>query len=421
MAAAASYGPAPCLPERVLGGGTDTPSIHSSTGTLSPDDSPCVAPVAMPLPDSALLDSMVDDLRRVLSDQSNLWPISEIPAPPRPCSRSSRVVQRWSSALAVWEVAERCRRALNDLKGTLSDSSLGDSSYVARHVVAGRVRRTLGVTSTMHEVHLRLLRRAQFLVRARRSGTGVAWEAELCKHASSAYERDPTERYVPFDASLVSEPDPKHPAIPLLSVLPADLASLYADRDRLVPDLDEKTELLRSLNRQFNRVLGPTVEYHKYLARPDVRCLWELRPATEAVATCSLATVPKRSGDALRKITMVCPFNDVALDVSSLLGRDPAYGLLGAAALSQLHTSSSSVYTAAIDETNAFTFLEVPASWWPFQSGPRVRARDLPQDWVRGRWPGSTWLRPQYRRLAMGFTHAVFLLMAVNFAAVDIG
>ena len=35
-----------------------------------------------------------------------------------------------------------------------------------------------------------------------------------------------------------------------------------------------------------------------------------------------------------------------------------------------------------------------------------VYADELPADWVGGRWSGRTPLRPQYKRLPMGSTHA---------------
>ena len=47
-------------------------------------------------------------------------------------------------------------------------------------------------------------------------------------------------------------------------------------------------------------------------------------------------------------------------------------------------------------------------------AGPTVRAGDLPEQWVRGRWPPSAKLRPQYRRLGMGRTHAVYVLCSIN-------
>ena len=125
-----------------------------------------------------------------------------------------------------------------------------------------------------------------------------------------------------------------------------------------------------------------------------------MAPAEDALATCTVAAVPKRSSDQLRKILMVVPFNEVLQDVPSMLGREPEYGLLAGGAFERLRCDGRLCW-ACLDEANAFTPVQVPADWWPFQAGPRIPARDLPEAWVRGRWAPSRWLRPQYRRRAM--------------------
>ena len=38
----------------------------------------------------------------------------------------------------------------------------------------------------------------------------------------------------------------------------------------------------------------------------------------------------------------------------------------------------------------------------------------MPLEWTRGRFDPSEWIRPQYRRLAMGFVHAVAILLTIN-------
>jgi hypothetical protein len=86
--------------------------------------------------------------------------------------------------------------------------------------------------------------------------------------------------------------------------------------------------LAQGRSRAFCKVLGARSEYHAYLARPEVWDLWELAPAEDALATCSVAAVTKRSSDQLRKILMVVPFNEVLQDVPSMLGREPEDGLL---------------------------------------------------------------------------------------------
>ena len=64
--------------------------------------------------------------------------------------------------------------------------------------------------------------------------------------------------------------------------------------------------------------------------------------------------------------------------------------------------------TSSADLSNAFTHVVVPDCFRRYQAGPKVRVSDLPLDWVSGRWRRKEWVRPVYKRLAMGFSHAVF-------------
>ena len=156
-----------------------------------------------------------------------------------------------------------------------------------------------------------------------------------------------------------------------------------------------------------------------YLRRPGVRSLWVLAPEEDAVCTMAIAAVEKSSGDALRKINMSVPFNTVACTVDELMGYPVDYGLVGGTALCQCMACDDSLDVAAMDESNAFTYIETPRRWWPMMAGPRIRAGDLPRSWTRGRWAASRWLRPQYRRLGMGHTHSGFILMQINLGAIE--
>ena len=117
-----------------------------------------------------------------------------------------------------------------------------------------------------------------------------------------------------------------------------------------------------------------------------------MRPAEEALATFTIAAVPKRASELRRQILMVCPFNDAAVSVKDLLGQEDFYGLRGAGALAQLHAADDVLHLASADESNVFTYVEVPEAWTVMQAGPRVQARELPASRVRGRWAPSRWL-----------------------------
>ena len=104
---------------------------------------------------------------------------------------------------------------------------------------------------------------------------------------------------------------------------------------------------------------------------------------------------------------MVVPLNEAIVSVEGLLERAPEYGMLGPGALSQLRATDGSFFTAAVDQSNAFTAVRVPAAWHVYQAAPRVQVKDLPDDWTQGKWQPHQYVRPCYTRLAMGHTHAV--------------
>ena len=100
------------------------------------------------------------------------------------------------------------------------------------------------------------------------------------------------------------------------------------------------------------------------------------------------------------------------------MGERPSTPWLGAA-LAQLTSPHGRHHVLALDEGNAFTFLETPPWIRPLLSGPRVYASELPSSWTRKRWWGSTAPRPQYKRLPMGSTHAALIVLVINMDAAD--
>ena len=121
----------------------------------------------------------------------------------------------------------------------------------------------------------------------------------------------------------------------------------------------------------------------------------------------------KKDGVAQRKKLQCMSWNCLAVSVEELMGEAVDYGLLGLSAVAQTEAIEDEIDAFSLDVGNDFTYVETPREWWPLLAGPRVRARHLPQSWVRGRWPGHTWLRPQYCRLPMGNTHAAFILLQI--------
>eukprot|EP00969_Alexandrium_andersonii_P255185 11280215-Alexandrium_andersonii.AAC.1 len=74
---------------------------------------------------------------------------------------------------------------------------------------------------------------------------------------------------------------------------------------------------------------------------------------------------------------------------------------------------------ASADESNAFTYVETPAAWWPWHAAPPIQVKELGPGWTLPDADPEAWVCPCYRRLAMGFTHSVALLCLVNGRVVD--
>lgn len=106
-------------------------------------------------------------------------------------------------------------------------------------------------------------------------------------------------------------------------------------------------------------------------------------------------------------------FNNMTKPPDQLLPHSVHYGLLGGAAFSQVRAERDAFHARSLDLGNAFSMVEMPPSWWPFMCGPRVFAKELDRRWWRPGWTAGTVLRPAYRRLGMGSTHAAYLLMAM--------
>ena len=137
---------------------------------------------------------------------------------------------------------------------------------------------------------MRLLRLSRRLGGGHRDcPTGAAALEELCRLGPGSYAAGDTGQYVPFCAALVAEPAAGSPEIDMLSVLPQPLREAYTG-SALWHENWRETALSRS--RCFRRTLGPRTEYLKYLWRPEVEALWELAPAGDTLATCSIAAVP---------------------------------------------------------------------------------------------------------------------------------
>ena len=98
-------------------------------------------------------------------------------------------------------------------------------------------------------------------------------------------------------------------------------------------------------------------------------------------------------------------------------------GMMGAQALTSVHTEGKELSGAALDEANAFSYLRTPEWLWPWMAAPPLLAAEvwsvLPLSF-RSTISKTTWVAPQYCRLPMGFAHSVHILMSVNLRHIGI-
>ena len=368
------------------------------------------------------------DIRASLGTDQRLFPIPPIPKPGRTTSTCRRARQRSARALGIWSIAECSRKALNLLWGTHNDTEQTHSQgEEAPHSYLGAAR-PLDTAAHHYPVWHRLLHCSKRVWDGRRqflgAETGADYIAALCKTLRDSYHATPIDKYTDFQSHLIAEPPLGSPVVHMQEVVSAAAYAHYVDLDSLLRERQLPDKDLQLFNRRFNKVLGERREFVQYLQRREVQDLWALELPCNVRATASIASVAKRSGTMLRKIVMCCPFNEALPSVDDMLGEPAPYGLLGPGALSQVRTSRDFMAFGSADESNAFTAVLAPPSWRFWLGGPRVQVRELDREWVAReearlghRLSPSTWVRPCYLRLPMGHTHAVYILLDINFQA----
>ena len=114
---------------------------------------------------------LIDQLKAQLSDATSAtWIHESIPLPPRPFTKSRRVIRRYHRALEVRAIAEDCRSRLVSLCGETPPAAVDQP-----HVFGAR-RRVPDIPegeSHADRMHRRLLKQATRLVSARRQHLAV--------------------------------------------------------------------------------------------------------------------------------------------------------------------------------------------------------------------------------------------------------
>ena len=269
----------------------------------------------------------------------------------------------------------------------------------------------------------RLVSQVATVVRARRSEglTGVHRAPEsatacLLKVATNefGYAKTVKHKQIPLIADRMIEPDPSIIPIQMLEHLPRPESIYYSSEANVVNVAGKSRELAWELEARFSFVGGSEAEYIKYLGSAKAIPLWEWSLASAVKAFSGISTVVKKDNYTQRKLMMQCVSNYWFDDVK----KRSNLGMGGGSALARAHFGKNDSAIASLDEDSAFTFIETPKWMWYWCAAPPLEARK-----VKHLLPDSVWgalsspselVAPLYRRLAMGSSHSVHIIMQIN-------
>ena len=340
----------------------------------------------------------------------DLVPLLPLPYPSRPVkptSKSSRLRQRHKRKTQVWKVACGMIRAMNGLHMGRVDDMLTSLTSVADRQMKATDARQLAL--------LRVLQQSSVLARERRglcltgaqSASSILLKTPMDDHGYLKMGGIPQ---VSMIADRIVEPKNEH-YIDMLTALPEE-DSLFYSKEEYVVEKEGKSEILfQEIEAHYGFVGGDKKEYIKYLARPDVQHLWTWTSMDNVRAIAGISTVQIDQ----RKLIMQCAANYVFTDP----GARARLGMAGGAALTRCHIPGDVMSASACDEDSAFTFIEVPSWMRAWQAAPPLMAMEvwdcLPielQEQLKDN--KASYVAPLYRRLAMGGTHSVYILMRIN-------
>ena len=347
-------------------------------------------------------------------EQRDLVPLLPLPYPSRPVrpnSKSSRLRQRHKRKTQVWKVACGMIRAMNGLHvGRVDDMLTSPTSVAGRQMKA---------TDARQLAMLRVLQQSSVLARERRGLclTGAQSAASILLKTpmdDQGYLKVGGIPQVSMVADRIVEPKSEH-YIDMLTALPEE-DSLFYSKEEYVVEKEGKSEILfQEIEAHYGFVGGDKHEYIKYLSRQDVQHLWTWATMDKVRAIAGISTVLKKNQVDQRKLIMQCAANYVFTDP----GARARLGMAGGAALTRCHIPGDIMSASACDEDSAFTFIEVPVWMRAWQAAPPLMAWEVwdclpPCIQMQLSDNKDTYVAPLYRRLAMGGTHSVYILMRIN-------
>lgn len=182
---------------------------------------------------------------------------------------------------------------------------------------------------------------------------------------------------------------------------------------------EEELEFL-DLNRRYDHCAGDDREFHKYLSREDVRDYWKVErigdgtPLCKAqgdYATCAVLSVGRSKDEFLRKsLACVMPLGLLLKDCNEY----EDLGMYGGAVFEHVFCSGHKMCWAGLDESQAFTSVVMTDWHWKYQATPVMEFEDVPVCYREAGWRSGDKVRALYKRMAMGSTNSVFLLMMIH-------
>ena len=355
--------------------------------------------------------------KQTWAHEESILPLPPLSMPRKSSSRSGRIRQRFRYKKQVWRSAAGAFSLVNGLStGDLRSQPSCLSKHLSPEV---KQAQSLAISNLVGQV-------ATFVRDRRRFGVtgGHRSEKELLalvkglKKDAGGYVRHHSKiPQIPLIADRISEPTSEQ-IVPMLEALPADERAYYSCEQNVIDITAKSSVHLERITEQYAFYGGSLDEVIRYFSRenlPPNMWTWDLYSNCKAIS--GLSTVLKKDGFTQRKLLMACAFNYLASDAAerSRLGMDAA------GALKRVIATDNEWAVSACDQSNAFTNVLVPAWMWPYQATPPLPAHlvyHLLPEHLRSRCQPHTLVSACYQRLPMGFSHAVHILMTINFSII---
>ena len=345
-----------------------------------------------------------------------LLPAPLISVAKTPGRRGHRVRARWQHKRAVQLAANRMVRVCNSLdtglrnRKTRTTRSLDDES----------LRLGGNWKMAVQQFHGRAMTAAALTVQAR---LGVDFvNVTGAQMAAKVVKADFIDRYtmkskghnqVPFKADLLDEPAANWPTVNMFQALPMRESMFYSNEENVVSMAGKSQDFFAEFQKRFGFVGGSYDEYVRYHSRLDYdQTLWEYALADKVKGVAGFSAVSKKNGRQ-RKLLMQVPTNYAWVNVNDR----SELGMQGGAAFSSVYVPGGRAFMSAWDQSNAFSAVATPPWMWGWVATPPLRCGDI---WdkvspdVRALAGKSGWIYPLYKRLAMGSSHSVHVLMSIN-------